>query len=70
MNDLRGSSQIVNSADVITINWFKEVHVNQKDPCRKIKIQVVKNKDSSQGGVNLLFMGANFWFVEEPKDDN
>jgi archaellum biogenesis ATPase FlaH len=63
MNTLRGSGQIANSADYIFINWFNDVHHSGKG-ARDVNIQVVKQKEGSQGKVECCFVGQHFTFME------
>jgi len=69
MQSLRGSAQIVNSADVITINHFKEVTADNRSKFRDITIQVVKNKDGEQGAAKCKFNGEAMSFTDCQDED-
>ena len=65
MHDLRGSAQIANCADYIFINQNKDVHVDVNAKLRDVAIYCVKNKEGSQGKVDLMFHGASFSFIQK-----
>jgi len=63
MHDLRGSAQIGNSADVISIGYFKDVHSDNQE-VRDINLQIVKSKEGQQCQVQCSFFGKFFTFFD------
>ena len=63
LDDFRGAGQTGNKADTAIINWFRESPCNDDGP-RPLTMQIVKQKEGSQGHVDMFFHGKHFTFAK------